>query len=259
MSTVLYEPTGPVVRITLNRPEAMNAFDLPTARELGRRLEEFDRDDALRVAIVTGAGDKSFCAGADLKQMHGGSHAGGIDELWHSEIQYRLGQRLQVSKPVIAAINGYCLAGGLELALGCDIRIASETASFGCPEVRWAILHGFGAMRLPSTVPMSVAMEMLLTGERIDAARAREIGLVSRVVAPKALLLTAEQIAERISQNGPLAIKLTKELAWRSLHQHPDDALRFYSAVTALIHQTEDSKEGPRAFAEKRTPKFKGR
>ena len=156
MSTVLYEPKGAVVRITLNRPQAMNAFDLPTARELGRRLEEFDKDDALRVAIVTGAGDKSFCAGADLKQMHGGSHAGGVGELWGSEIQYRLGQRLQVAKPVIAAINGYCLAGGLELALGCDIRIASETASFGCPEVRWAILHGFGAMRLPSTVPMSV-------------------------------------------------------------------------------------------------------
>jgi enoyl-CoA hydratase/carnithine racemase len=259
MSTVLYEPKGPLVRITLNRPEAMNAFDLPTAHELGRRLEEFDGDDALRVAIITGAGTASFCAGADLKKMHGGSHAGGIGELWHSEIQYRLGQKLQVAKPVIAAINGYCLAGGLELALGCDIRIASDTASFGCPEVRWSILHGFGAMRLPTTVPMSVAMEMLLTGERIDAARAREIGLVSRVVAPSALLPTAEEIATRISQNGPLAIKLTKELAWRSLHQHPDDALRFYGAVTALIHETEDSKEGPRAFAEKRVPQFKGR
>jgi enoyl-CoA hydratase/carnithine racemase len=259
VSTVLYEPRGAVVRITLNRPEAMNAFDLPTARELGRRLEEFDADAALRVAIVTGAGDKAFCAGADLKQMHGGSHAGGIDELWHSEIQYRLGQRLQVAKPVIAAINGYCLAGGLELALGCDIRIASRTASFGCPEVRWGILHGFGAMRLPATVPMSVAMEMLLTGDRIDAARALEVGLVSRVVAPEALLPTAEQLAERIGQNGPLAVKVTKELAWRARHQHPDDALRFYSAVTALIHETEDSKEGPRAFAEKRTPRFKGR
>ena len=259
MTTVLYEPSGPVVRITLNRPEAMNAFDLPTARELGRRLEEFDHDEHLRVAIVTGAGEKAFCAGADLKKMHGGSHAGGIGELWESESQYRLGQKLQVGKPVIAAINGYCLAGGLELALGCDIRIASTTASFGCPEVRWSILHGFGAMRLPTTVAMSVAMEMLLTGERIDAARACEIGLVSRVVAPAALLPTAQEIAERISQNGPLAIRLTKELAWRALHQHPDDALRFYAAVTALIHQTEDSKEGPRAFAEKRRPRFKGR
>ena len=259
MSTVLYNRTPPVARITINRPEAMNAFDLATARELARRLEQFDRDAKLRVAILTGAGKKSFCAGADLKKMHGGSHAGGIGELWDDERQYRLGQRLQVAKPIIAAINGYCLAGGLELALGCDIRIASTTASFGCPEVRWAILHGFGAMRLPRTVPLSVAMEMLLTGERIDARRAYEIGLVSRVVAPAALLPTAMQIAERISQNGPLAIKITKDLAWRGLYQQPEEALRYYAAVTALIHETEDAKEGPRAFSEKRTPQFKNR
>jgi enoyl-CoA hydratase/carnithine racemase len=258
VSTILYETKGPIARITLNRPEAMNAFDLDTARELARRLEEFDRDPDLRVAIVTGAGDKAFCAGADLKKMHGGS-PGGIAELGEAERQHRLGQRLHVTKPVIAAINGYCLAGGLELALGCDIRIASTTASFGCPEVRWSILHGFGAMRLPHAVGMSMAMEMLLTGERIDARRAYEIGLVSRVVEPAALLATAEQIAERISQNGPLAVKLTKELAWRSLHAHPDDALRYYAAVTALIHETEDAREGPRAFSEKRAPRFKNR
>lgn len=259
MSTVLYNRTPPVARITINRPEAMNAFDLVTARELARRLEQFDRDAKLRVAILTGAGEKSFCAGADLKKMHGGSHAGGIGELWDHERQYRLGQRLQVAKPIIAAINGYCLAGGLELALGCDIRLASTTASFGCPEVRWAILHGFGAMRLPRTVPLSVAMEMLLTGERIDARRAYEIGLVSRVVKPAALLPTAMQIAERISQNGPLAIKITKDLAWRGLYQQPEEGLRYYAAVTALIHETEDAKEGPRAFSEKRTPQFKNR
>ncbi len=259
MSTVLYEAKPPIARLTINRPEVMNAFDLATAHELGERLREFDKDDALRVAILTGAGDKAFCAGADLKKMHGGSHAGGIGELWDDERQLRLGQKLQVAKPVIAAINGYCLAGGLELALGCDIRIASTTASFGCPEVRWSILHGFGAMRLPRTVPLSVAMEMLLTGERIDARRAYEIGLVSRVVEPAALMPTATEIAEKIGQNGPLAIKITKELAWRGLYQHPDEALRFYAAVTALIHETEDAKEGPRAFSEKRTPKFKSR
>ena len=211
------------------------------------------------VAIVTGAGDKAFCAGADLKKMHGGSHEGGIRELWDHERQQRLGQRLQVSKPVIAAVNGYCLAGGLELALGCDIRICATTASFGAPEVRWSILHGFGAMRLPSTVPMSVAMEMLLTGERIDAARALQVGLVSRLVEPGALLPTAEAMAEKIGQNGPLAVRITKELAWRGRHAHPDDMLRFYAAVTALIHETEDAKEGPRAFTEKRPPVFRNR
>ena len=254
MSKVLYDTTGAIARLTINRPEAMNAFDLETARLLGERLREFDADPALRVAIVTGAGTKAFCAGADLKKMHGGSHAGGIQELWDHERQDRLGQRLHVVKPVIAAINGYCLAGGLELALGCDLRIASTNASFGCPEVRWSILHGFGAMRLPQTVGMSVAMEMLLTGERIDARRAYEVGLVSRLVEPDALLPTADEMAERIAQNGPLAIRVTKELAWRGLHENPDDMLRFYAAVTALIHETEDAKEGPRAFSEKRDP-----
>jgi enoyl-CoA hydratase/carnithine racemase len=259
MSKILYDKKGSIARITINRPEAMNAFDLETARLMGERLKEFDGDPDLRVAILTGAGDKAFCAGADLKKMHGGSHDGGINELWDFERQERLGQRLQTVKPVIAAVNGYCLAGGLELALGSDIRIASTNASFGSPEVRWSILHGFGAMRLPHTVGMSVAMEMLLTGERIDARRAYEVGLVSRLVEPAALMKTAEQIAEKIAQNGPLAIRVTKELAWRGLHEHPEDMLRFYAAVTALIHETEDAKEGPRAFSEKRTPQFKNR
>jgi enoyl-CoA hydratase len=259
VNTILYEVKGTIARVTINRPEAMNAFDLETARLMAQRFEEFDADPMLRVAILTGAGEKSFCAGADLKKMHGGSHAGGISELWDYERQRRLGQRLEVAKPVIAAINGYCLAGGLELALGCDIRVCSRTASFGAPEARWSILHGFGAMRLPRTVPMSVAMEMLLTGERIDAARAYETGLVSRVVDPAELLATAEQIAEKIAQNGPLAIRLIKELAWRGLHTHPDAMLRFYAAVTALIHETEDAKEGPRAFSEKRAPRFVNR
>jgi enoyl-CoA hydratase/carnithine racemase len=259
VSKILYETKGSIARITINRPEAMNAFDLETARLMGERLKEFDADPSLRVAIITGAGDKAFCAGADLKKMHGGSHDGGINELWDFERQNRLGQRLQTVKPVVAAINGYCLAGGLELALGSDIRIASTTASFGCPEVRWSILHGFGAMRLPQTVGMSVAMEMLLTGERIDARRAYEVGLVSRLVEPAALMRTAEAIAQRIADNGPLAIRVTKELAWRGLHEHPEDMLRFYAAVTALIHETEDAREGPRAFSEKRAPQFKNR
>jgi enoyl-CoA hydratase/carnithine racemase len=259
VAKILYDRKGSIARITINRPEVMNALDLEAFREMADALQVFDADPELHVAVLTGAGDKAFSAGADLKKMHGRPHEGEIGELWDGARQYRLGQRLQVAKPVIAAINGYCLAGGLELALGCDLRIASATASFGAPEVRWSILHGFGAMRLPQTVPLSVAMEMLLTGERIDAARAYEVGLVSRVVEPAALLPAAEALAERIAQNGPLAVKITKELAWRSLHQHPDDALRFYSAVTALIHQTEDAKEGPRAFTEKRSPRFRGR
>lgn len=260
MPSVLYECKGHVAWITLNRPEAMNAFDPEMLQLLGQHLKVFDEDDALRVAILTGAGDKAFCAGADLKK-YSKRDAVGINELWSTERQFFRpgGQGLSVRKPVIAAINGYCLAGGQEIALGCDIRIASNTAAFGAPEVRWSIIHGYGALRLPRTVPLSVAMEMLLTGERIDAARAYEIGLISRVVRPEELRATAEALANRISENGPLAVKITKELALRGLYQQPDEAIAYRNAVSALIRQSEDAKEGPRAFAEKRKPQFKGR
>src|SRR5215216_7317815 len=191
----------------------MNAYDSETIREMGERFLAFDADPNLRVAILTGAGDKAFCAGADLKSLHGQSFAGGIQELWDDDRTFRLGQRVKLRKPVIAAVNGYCLAGGLELALACDLRIASTNASFGCPEVRWSLLHGYGALRLPQTVPMSVAMDMLLTGERIDAKRAYEVGLISRLVEPAKLNETVTAIAERISENGPLAVRITKDIA----------------------------------------------
>src|SRR5947209_3634949 len=133
METLIYEKRGQIAVLTINRPHAMNAYDADTIDAMGRRFEEFDADSSLRVAILTAVGEKSFCAGADLKTLHGKEFAGGIQELWDDARQYRLGQRVQVRKPVIAAINGYCLAGGLELALACDLRIASTTASFGCP------------------------------------------------------------------------------------------------------------------------------
>ena len=259
MDKLLYEKRGPVAVITINRPAAMNAYDAETINAMGRRFEEFDEAPDLRVAILTGAGEKSFSAGADLKTLHGKTFEGGAAELWEKDRQYRLGQRVQVKKPVIAAINGYCLAGGLELALACDLRIASRTASFGCPEVKVAILHGYGAMRLVQTVSFPVAMEMLLTGERIDARRAYEIGLVNRVVEPQELLPAAMKMAQTIAENAPISVKITKELAWRGLHEHPQEFMRFVSAALALIHASEDAKEGPRAFAEKRKPVYKDR
>jgi E-phenylitaconyl-CoA hydratase len=259
MEKVLYERSNSMAVITINRPEVMNAYDAEAVAEMGRAFEDFDRDEALRVAVLTGAGDKAFCVGADLKSLHGKSFAGGVGELWDDERQYRLGQNLRVRKPVIAAINGYCLAGGLELALACDLRIASTAASFGCPEVKWSILHGYGAMRLVQTIPFSIAAEMLLTGERIDAQRAHEAGLVSRLVAPQELLPLAFRLAETIASNAPAAVKITKELAWRGLQEHPEDFMRFAAAALALIHASEDAKEGPAAFAEKRKPVFKGR
>ncbi len=256
---IRYDQDGSIVVVTIDRPEAMNAMDRETSRELAGAFEDFDRDESLLVAILTGAGSKAFSAGADLKKMYGRAEDGSIREVWDRERQWRLGQRLQVWKPVIAAINGYCLAGGLELALGCDIRIASDTASFGCPEVRWGILHGYGALRLPKTIPMSAAMELLLTGDRIDAQEAYRLGIVSRVVAPSELMPTARRLADKICANGPLAVRVTKELAWRGLETSLEEALRLYSALGALVRASEDAREGPRAFAEKRQPQFKGR
>jgi enoyl-CoA hydratase/carnithine racemase len=256
---IRYDQDGKVVTITIDRPQAMNAMDRETSRELAEAFQDFDRDEQRLVAILTGAGDRAFSAGADLKKMYGRAEDGNIREIWDHERQWRLGQRLQVWKPVIAAINGYCLAGGLELAMGCDIRIASDTASFGCPEVRWGILHGYGALRLPKTVPLSAAMELLLTGERISAQDAYRLGIVSRVVAPAELMPTARQLAEKICANGPLAVRITKELAWRGLETSTEEVLRLYAALGALVRASEDAREGPRAFAEKRQPRFKGR
>jgi E-phenylitaconyl-CoA hydratase len=255
---IRYDKDGKIATITIDRPQAMNAMDRETSRELAAAFQDFDQDEQLLVAILTGAGDRAFSAGADLKKMYGRAEDGDIREIWDHERQWRLGQRLQVWKPVIAAINGYCLAGGLELALGCDIRMASETASFGCPEVRWGILHGYGALRLPKTIPLSAAMELLLTGERISAQDAYRLGIVSRVVPPAELMPTARQLAERICANGPLAIRVTKELAWRGLEMSTEEALRLYAALGALVRASEDAREGPRAFAEKRQPHFKG-
>jgi enoyl-CoA hydratase/carnithine racemase len=256
---IRYEKEGKIATITIDRPEAMNAMDRETSRQLAEAFQDFDRDEQLLVAILTGAGERAFSAGADLKKMYGRAEDGRIGEIWDPERQWRLGQRLQVWKPIIAAINGYCLAGGLELALGCDIRIASETASFGCPEVRWGILHGYGALRLPQTVPLSAAMELLLIGERIDAHEALRLGIVSRVVPPAELMPTARQMAAKICANGPLAVRVTKELAWRGLDMSLEEGLRLYSALAALVRASEDAREGPRAFAEKRPPQFKGR
>jgi E-phenylitaconyl-CoA hydratase len=256
---IRYDKDGKIATITIDRPAAMNAMDRETSHELAEAFQDFDQDEQLLVAILTGAGERAFSAGADLKKMYGRAEDGNIREIWDSERQWRLGQRLQVWKPAIAAINGYCLAGGLELAMGCDIRIASETASFGCPEVRWGILHGYGALRLPKTIPLSAAMELLLTGEPISAREAYRLGIVSRVVPPGELMPTARQLAEKICANGPLAIRVTKELAWRGLEMSMEEALRLYAALGALVRASEDAREGPRAFAEKRRPQFKGR
>ncbi|MEK7879504.1 MAG: enoyl-CoA hydratase-related protein [candidate division NC10 bacterium] len=259
MPQVLYEQRDKVVTITLNRPEAMNAVDPETHEELVGAWTRFRDDDSAWVAILTGAGEKAFSAGADLKKMiprgvapsHRRDHDPGLGGITRG---------LEIWKPMIAAVNGHCLAGGLELALACDLRIAAEHATFGLTEVRWAIMPGAGGtQRLPRAVPLAKAMEMILTAQPIDAAEAYRIGLVNRVVPLKDLMPTASEFARTLCERGPLAVRAAKEAIIRGLSMPLADGLRLEAFLAGTLRGTEDAVEGPRAFAEKRAPKFKAR
>ena len=212
--------------ITIDRPEARNALNREMSGQLCDAWRTFRDDSKLWVAIVTGAGDKAFCAGADLKEL--GSFYRSmtpIERRDRGEHQPGLGgitRNLEPGKPVIAAINGHCLAGGLELALACDIRIAAEHATFGLPEVRRGIIPGAGGtQRLPRAVPQAIAMELLMTGDPIDTAKALQCGLINRVVAPDVLMEEARVFAQRIAKNGPLAVQAARTAAFRGWHLPP--------------------------------------
>ena len=247
--------------VTINRPEALNALDPETRTGLGEVFEEFRDDDDLWVAILTGAGEKAFCAGADIKK----TIQPVLDEsVWTKRKTFLRGRDIypileNQIKPVIAAINGYALGGGLELALCCDIRIASETASFGLPEVTIGIMPGAGGtQRLSRVVGLAHALHMTLTGERIDAQEAYRIGLATRVVPPADLMNTAREIAETICQRAPLGVRFAKEAIRRGAETNLADGLRMENALFTLLRGTQDAKEGTSAFAEKRKPEFKG-
>jgi len=259
MSVVLYEKRDHTVIVTINRPEAMNAINGEVRKGLHEAMVHFRDDEDARTAIVTGAGDKSFSAGADLKEMSTRQQEGGSSEMWGLSLPAQLRQ-MELWKPIIAAVNGYCLAGGLELALACDIRIASENATFALTEVtRGIIPSGGGISNLPRVVPLGRALEMLFSGERIDAQEAYRIGLVNRVVAPAELMASAEELAQRINESAPIAVRLVKEAALRGLDLPLIEALRMESTFSAFVHTTEDAKEGPLAFAQKRKATYKGR
>ncbi len=263
MPTVLYEQKDRVVTITINRPEAMNAIDPETHEALVAAWTRFRDDDGAWVAILTGAGDRAFSAGADLKKMIPAAFSGGrgYDPVAHNA--YGLGgitRGLEIWKPMIAAINGFCLAGGLEQALACDFRIAAEHARFGLTEVRWAIMPGAGGtQRLPRVVGLTRAMEMILTAEPIDAQEALRIGLVNRVVPLPRLMEEARALAETLCERGPLALRAAKEAVLRGLSLPLADGLRLEAFLASTLRGTEDAAEGPRAFAEKRKPNFKAR
>lgn len=250
---ILLESHEGVARITINRPEVLNALDPATYAEITEAFQEIEQDPGILVGIITGAGEKAFTAGADLKIMHTG---GGDLGQWTPWRQDRWDFGATTSKPLIAAINGYALAGGLELALVCDIRIASPNAVFGTPEVKWNLLHGFGAYQLPRIISLSHAMEMLLTGEFIDAATAERIGLVSRVVPADELQAEADRLARVIAGNGPMAVRMTKELVRNGLSASPPEHFRLMNEYYSRVDATADQSEGLTAFAEKRKPHY---
>lgn len=263
MPAIIYEKRGRIAYVTLNRPEAMNALGLDHSRELTEVWLDFRDDPDVWVAILTGAGEKAFCAGADLKTYTPSLTAKNTYEARQEANRLGFGgitRGLDLWKPLIAAVNGYAMAGGLELALACDIRIASDNAQFGCAEVKRGFHHcDGGTVRLPLIVGLGNALKMQLTGEPIDAHEALRIGLVSEVVSQKDLLAAAERYAGMITRNGPLGVRSAKESMLRSLGRVLEDALRYENVLFSTLTQTEDYKEGPRAFAEKRDPVWKGR
>jgi E-phenylitaconyl-CoA hydratase len=245
--------------ITLNRPEALNAINIEMWEDLKRIWDDFRRDSELRVAVVTGAGEKAFCTGLDLKDFvnHGDPR---VRDFWNAEDPSDLGRSPRIWKPMIAAVHGFCLAGGFEIALACDIRIAAGNASFGLPEIKRGFFPGTGGtVRLPRIIPEGIALEMLYTGEPISALEAHRIGLVNRVVRQEDLLLAATTLARKIAVGPPAALRAIKEVVLRSREMSFTEAIRLEAGFRALVGHTEDAREGPRAFAEKRSPKFTGR
>ncbi len=254
MAAVIYEKKGHIAIITLNRPEALNALNADVQVGLRDAMVDFRDNDDLWVAILTGTGDRAFSAGADIKGFQPGT----------GEVRRRSDEPPvradTIWKPVIAAIHGYCLGGGLELALTCDIRIAADNAQLGQPEVNIGFMAGGGGtQRLPRFIPRAVAAEILLTGNRINAEEALRWGLVSRVVPRDQLMSTAMEIAETVCQRGPLGIRATKEAIIRGYDMTLPDGLYLEAEKVAYVRTTDDFMEGARAFAQKRTPDYKGK
>ncbi|MBW2003203.1 MAG: enoyl-CoA hydratase/isomerase family protein [Deltaproteobacteria bacterium] len=254
---VEFEKEGHVAYITLNRPEAMNALDPESVVRLAEIWEEVRNDPDIWVSVLTGAGEKSFCTGTDMKKTPPPKEC-------MAAIYLRDGlpiiPHMKMWKPIIAAINGYAVGGGLEMALACDLRICSSNAKFGLTEVKVASLAGLnGTQCLPRAIPQAVAMKMLLTGELIDAQEAYRVGLVSDVVEPNELNALARKYAERIANNAPLSVKAAKQAAVMGMDMPLDHGIAFGHLLWGILRDTEDRKEGFTAFSEKRAPKYKGK
>ena len=246
-----------VAYITLNRPEAMNSLDPDALNKLKEVLIEIKTNRDIWVSVLTGAGEKSFCTGTDMKKTPPPTECLASSYLNDGIpiIQY-----MNMWKPIIAAVNGYAVGGGLEMALACDLRIASDTAQFGLTEVKVASLAGLnGTQCLPRAVPQAIAMKMLLTGERIDAQEALRVGLVSDVVPPDKLMDLARKYAEKIASNAPLSVKAAKQAAVLGMDLPLDHGIQYAHLLWGMLRDTEDRAEGFKAFGEKRAPKWQGK
>ncbi len=257
-TSVLYEKKGAIAYVTLNRPKVLNALNKTIIGELKTAFENARDDSMVRGVILTGAGDKSFAAGADVSEMLN-------DSPLEAEEKTRFGQAVtnlieNLGKPVIAAVNGYAVGGGCELAMACTIRLAAETAKFGQPEVKLGIMPGYGGtQRLPRLVGKGRALQLILSGDTISAQEAHRLGLVNEIVPGANLIARAEAILQQIIANAPAAVKFSIEAVNKGLETSLDEGLLVEAGLFALCAATEDKKEGTSAFLDKRPPRFQGR
>jgi enoyl-CoA hydratase/carnithine racemase len=258
LENVLYDKKGPIAYVTLNRPKVMNALNKATITELQGVFEDARDDSGVRGVIFTGAGEKAFAAGADISEIANNTAA-------EAEEATRRGQALtdlieNLGKPVIAAVNGFALGGGCELAMACSIRIAAESAKFGQPEVKLGVMPGYGGtQRMPRLVGRGRALKLILSGEIIDASEAHRIGLVDELEPDTHLMERAETVLKKIIANAPLSLKYALEAVNKGLETSGAEGLLIEASLFAVCASTDDKKEGTSAFLEKRVPKFQGR
>jgi len=255
---ILYEKSEGIATITINRPNVLNALNMQALQEISSSLDDAEEDETVKVIVITGAGDRSFTTGLDLKAIKGLSP---LDAMNQDLLGQKLTEKIEeLKKPVIAAINGYALGGGLELAMSCDLRIASENARLGQTELNVGLIPGWGGtQRLPRLVGRGIAQELIFTGKMIDAATAKQLGLLSTVVPPDKLKSAVKELASELMTKSPVGIQLVKRLINSSLEIDLTRGLVQEAQAFGVLVSTEDFNEGVTAFIEKRKPKFKGK